>query len=94
MILWKLYYALLYNVFKQSHLVHVEYKVEVKRILSPEEVKQQNLSPDTLGQGDTEQGQFLLQCLFKLISSPVGSLCHTPGVVRRTSSVVCRLCPP
>ena len=36
-----------------------------------------------------------------IISSPVGSLCHTPGVVRRLSSVVrressvvCRLCPP
>ena len=27
-------------------------------------------------------------------SSPVGSLCHTHGVVRRLSSVVCRLCPP
>ena len=25
-------------------------------------------------------------------SSPVGSLCHTPGVVRRPSSVVRRLC--
>ena len=37
-------------------------------------------------------------CIF---SSPVGSLCHTHGVVRRPSSVVrrpsyvvCRLCPP
>ena len=28
------------------------------------------------------------------ISSPVGSLCHTHDVVRRPSSVVCRLCPP
>ena len=27
-------------------------------------------------------------------SSPVGSLCHTRGIVRRSSSVVCRLCPP
>ena len=36
-----------------------------------------------------------------LVSSPVGSLCHTRGIVRRPSfvvrrpaSVVCRLCPP
>ena len=36
-----------------------------------------------------------------IVSSPVGSLCHTPGVVcrpssvvRRESSVVCRLCSP
>ena len=27
-----------------------------------------------------------------IFSSPVGSLCHTPGVVRRPSSVVRRLC--
>ena len=36
-----------------------------------------------------------------VFSSPVGSLCHTPGIVHRPSSavrclssVVCRLCPP
>ena len=29
-----------------------------------------------------------------VFSSPVGSLCHTRGVVRRPSYVVCRLCPP
>ena len=40
-----------------------------------------------IGDGPTEQK-------FIIFSSPVGSLCHTPGVVRRQSSVVCRLCPP
>ena len=29
-----------------------------------------------------------------VISSPLGSLCHTPGVVCRPSSVLCHLCPP
>ena len=29
-----------------------------------------------------------------IFSSPVGSLCHTRGVVWRPSYVVCRLCPP
>ena len=31
-------------------------------------------------------------CYYTFFSSPVGSLCHT--LVRRPSSVVCRLCPP
>ena len=41
---------------------------------------------------------YKMACFF---SSPVGSLCHTRGIVRRpsfvvyhTSCVVCRLCPP
>ena len=43
----------------------------------------------------------LFMLVTSIISSPVGSLCHTRGVVRRPSSVVrrpsyvvCRLCPP
>ena len=32
--------------------------------------------------------------LIIIFSSPVGSLCHTPGVVRRPLSIVCCLCPP
>ena len=28
------------------------------------------------------------------ISSPVGNLCHTPGVVCGSLAVMCRLCPP
>ena len=42
-----------------------------------------------------------INCHLIIFSSPVGSLCHTRGVVRRPSSVVrrpsyvvCRLCPP
>ena len=45
--------------------------------------------------------QKIIICFSSFISSPVGSLCHTRGVVqrpaslvRRESSVVCRLCPP
>ena len=30
----------------------------------------------------------------KIFSLPVESLCHTPGLVRRSLSVVCHLCPP
>ena len=30
-----------------------------------------------------------ITCIAKLFSSPVGSLCHTCGVVRRPSCVVC-----
>ena len=30
-----------------------------------------------------------ITCMAKLFSSPVGSLCHTRGVVRRPSCVVC-----
>ena len=38
-----------------------------------------------------KEAQVYTQFLFNFISSPVGSLCHTCGVVRRRSSVVRRV---